>query len=305
MPSSDLRRTGGTADGVPGLAGAGPRVDQGLEADNTKTYWQANRSTYQAPRGGRLEELLAELADDFGNRGGCSGPTAYCPPLQEEKTPYKLTCAADVSGGGISFSADPWGLFVSAAASEMPGALQGARPLPGGGGPRRSPVQKLESIVATLRQAGDDVEADETLKNGTQGRPQGPTPVARAGRSTRASSCPGPGPVGPWLSTRRAKDRVVACLQVRPTARRLARSATRPVPSGALRTSKSTSQPCHVVDRRRRPRQRRGKRSHERQTSSTSKSPTENCPIRRSMPTTTCTRTGMHSRSSSLASTKA
>ena len=49
---------------------------EGLEADNTKTYWLANRSTYERSVKGPMEELLAELADDFEPTGGCSGAPA-------------------------------------------------------------------------------------------------------------------------------------------------------------------------------------------------------------------------------------
>ena len=130
--------------GWPGLA---LEFYEGLEADNTKTYWQANRSTYERSVKGPMEELLAELADDF-------GPGRVFRPYRDvrfskDKTPYKLTCAAHLSGGYISFSAD--GLFVGSGLY-MPGPeelhlFRAAVDLEKSG-------SELESIVATLRQGG-------------------------------------------------------------------------------------------------------------------------------------------------------
>jgi uncharacterized protein (TIGR02453 family) len=187
--------------GWPGLA---LEFYEGLEADNTKTYWQANRSTYERSVKGPMEELLAELADDF-------GPGRVFRPYRDvrfskDKTPYKLTCAAHLSGGYISFSAD--GLFVGSGLY-MPGPeelhlFRAAVDLEKSG-------SELESIVATLRQAGYDVEAHETLKTAPRGYPKDhPRSELLKHKGIVMSRS---WPVGPWLSTRRAKDRVVACLQ--------------------------------------------------------------------------------------------
>ena len=77
---------------------------EGLKADNTKTYWQEHKTVYEQFVKDPMEELLVELADDF-------GPGRVFRPYRDirfskDKTPYKLNCAAHLPGGYISFSAD-------------------------------------------------------------------------------------------------------------------------------------------------------------------------------------------------------
>ena len=81
---------------------------EGLEADNTKTYWQEHKSVYERCVKAPMEELLAELADDFGT-GRVFRPYRDV-RFSKDKTPYKVSCAAHLPGGYISFSADE--LFV-------------------------------------------------------------------------------------------------------------------------------------------------------------------------------------------------
>jgi uncharacterized protein (DUF2461 family) len=45
----------------------------GLEADNSKAYWQANTATYDEAVRGPMEALLAEVAAEFG-RGSVFRP---------------------------------------------------------------------------------------------------------------------------------------------------------------------------------------------------------------------------------------
>ena len=177
---------------------------EGLEADNTKTYWQANRSTYERCVKGPMEELLAELADDF-------GPGRVFRPYRDvrfskDKTPYKLSCAAHLSGGYISFSAD--GLFVgSGLYMPEPDQLHRFRAAVD----LEKSGSELESIVDALRKGGYDVEAHETLKQAPRGYPKDhPRSELLKHKGIVMSRS---WPVGSWLSTRRAKDPVIACLQ--------------------------------------------------------------------------------------------
>jgi uncharacterized protein (DUF2461 family) len=60
---------------------------EGLEADNTKTYWTANKAIYDAKVLGPMTELLDELGPDFGE-------TRMFRPYRDvrfskDKTPYK------------------------------------------------------------------------------------------------------------------------------------------------------------------------------------------------------------------------
>ena len=70
---------------------------------------------------------------------------------------------------------------------------------------------ELESIVATLRRDGYDVGAHEVLKTAPRGYPKDHPRIELLRHKgivmSRSWS------VAPWLATRRAKDRVVACLE--------------------------------------------------------------------------------------------
>ena len=41
---------------------------EGLEADNSKVYWQEHKTVYERYVRGPMEQLLAELADEFGRQ---------------------------------------------------------------------------------------------------------------------------------------------------------------------------------------------------------------------------------------------
>ncbi len=177
---------------------------EGLEADNTKRYWEANKSTYERSVKGPMEELLAELADDF-------GPGRVFRPYRDvrfskDKTPYKLNCAAHLTGGYVSFSAD--GLFVgSGLYRPEPDQLHRFRvaiDLEKSG-------TELESIVATLRKGGYDIDAHEALKTAPKGYSKDHPRIELLKHKGIVMSKSWP--VGSWLATRRVRDRVVACLQ--------------------------------------------------------------------------------------------
>ncbi|MDQ3898273.1 MAG: DUF2461 domain-containing protein [Actinomycetota bacterium] len=177
---------------------------EGLQADNTKAYWSEHKPVYERCVKGPMEELLAELADDF-------GPGRVFRPYRDvrfskDKTPYKLNCAAQLPGGYISFSAE--GLFVGGGLY-MPDADQLRR--------FRAAVDdgasgsELASIVATLRKDGYDVGAREVLKTAPKGYPKDHPRIellAHKGIVMSKSWA-----VGAWLGTRKAKDRVVAGLE--------------------------------------------------------------------------------------------
>lgn len=177
---------------------------EGLEADNTRTYWQEHKSVYERCVKGPMETLLAELAGDF-------GPGRVFRPNRDvrfsaDKTPYKLSCDAHVPGGYISFSAD--GLFAgSGLYMPEPQKLQRFRAAVHG--ERSGP--ELESIVGTLRKEGYDVGAHEVLKTAPKGYPKDHPRIELLKHKGILMSRSWP--VGAWLGTRKAKDRVVGCLE--------------------------------------------------------------------------------------------
>jgi uncharacterized protein (DUF2461 family) len=85
------RRQGWPA-GVQGWPVEAIEFYEGLAADNTKRYWQANRETYERCVKAPMEELLAELADEH-------GPGRIFRPYRDvrftkDESPYRLNCAA-------------------------------------------------------------------------------------------------------------------------------------------------------------------------------------------------------------------
>jgi uncharacterized protein (TIGR02453 family) len=176
---------------------------EGLADDNTKTYWQAHKSTYDECVKQPMEELLAELADDFGE-GRVFRPYRDI-RFSKDKTPYKLNCAAHLPGGYISFSADE--LFVGSGLY-MPAPEQLKR--------FRAAVDdeksgsELEKIVATLRKGGYDIGAHDVLKTAPKGYPKDHPRIEML--KSKGIVMSKSWPVGAWLGTKKAKDRVVASL---------------------------------------------------------------------------------------------
>ncbi len=177
---------------------------EGLEDDNTKTYWQDHRDVYDTCVKEPMDQLITELADEFG-AGRIFRPYRDV-RFSKDKTPYKLECAAHLPGGYVSFSAD--GLFVGHGLY---------RPDPEQLGRYRAAVDddasgaQLESIVADLREGGYEVGAFEVLKTAPRGYPKDHPRIDLLRQKGIVMSRAWP--VGAWLGTRKAKDRVVTCLR--------------------------------------------------------------------------------------------
>ena len=177
---------------------------EGLADDNSKTYWAEHKSVYDECVKAPMEELLAELAHDFGE-GRVFRPYRDV-RFSKDKTPYKLNCAAHLPGGYISFSADE--LFVGSGLY-MPAPDQLKR--------FRAAVDDdksgsaLESIVTTLRKHGYDVGAHDVLKTAPKGYPKEHPRIELLKNKGIVMSKSWS--VGAWLGTKKAKDRVVACLE--------------------------------------------------------------------------------------------
>ncbi len=83
---------------------------EGLEADNSKTYWQRNRSAYETHVRAPLTALLSELAAEF-------GPAKVFRPYRDvrfshDKTPYKTHQGAVITPEGRG--AGSWYVQISA-----------------------------------------------------------------------------------------------------------------------------------------------------------------------------------------------
>lgn len=81
---------------------------EGLQADNSKTYWMANKSTYDEKVRAPMVALVEELEPEFG------AAKIYRPyrdvRFSKDKTPYKTQIAASFERGGyVRLSADGLG----------------------------------------------------------------------------------------------------------------------------------------------------------------------------------------------------
>jgi len=177
---------------------------EGLEADNSKVYWQDNKAVYDRHVKAPMEELLAELGEEFGT-GKIFRPYRDV-RFSADKTPYKTNCAATIGSGYVSFSAE--GLSVGGGLY-MPDPKALAR--------YREAVDKqksgaeLATIVAALHKAGYETMAHEVLKTAPRGVPKDHPRIDLLRHKGIAMMKTWP--VGAWLGTRKAKDRVVTTLR--------------------------------------------------------------------------------------------
>ena len=177
---------------------------EGLEADNSKVYWQDNKSVYDRHVKAPMEELLADLADEFG-AGKIFRPYRDV-RFSADKTPYKTNCAATIGSGYVSFSAE--GLSVGGGLY-MPDPKALAR--------YREAVDKeksgaeLATIVAALHGAGYQTMAHDVLKTAPRGYPKDHPRIDLLRHKGIAMMKTWP--VGAWLGTKKAKDRVVETLR--------------------------------------------------------------------------------------------
>jgi hypothetical protein len=177
---------------------------EGLQADNSKVYWQAHKAVYEKHVRGPMEELLTELADEF-------GPGKLFRPYRDvrfsaDKAPYKTTCAATLGRGFVYFSADGLsaggGLYMPDTAM-----LQRYRTAVD----RDKSGQQLAEIVAALHDAGYQTMAHEVLKTAPRGFPKDHPRIELLRHKGIAMMKTWP--VGAWLGTAKARDRVVSTLR--------------------------------------------------------------------------------------------
>ena len=177
---------------------------EGLEADNSKVYWERHKPVYESQVRAPMEELLGELAAEF-------GPGKLFRPYRDvrfsaDKTPYKTTCAATVGRCYVSFSAE--GLSAGAGLY-MPDAAQLQRYRTAVD--REKPGTELVGIVADLRKAGYDTMAHDVLKTAPRGVAKDHPRIDLLRHKGLAMMKNWP--VGAWLGTAKAQDRVVAAFR--------------------------------------------------------------------------------------------
>jgi uncharacterized protein (TIGR02453 family) len=172
----------------------------GLEADNSKAFWQKNKDTYESLVRAPMEELLAELEPKWGE-GRIFRPYRDV-RFSADKSPYKTNIAAMVGGGYIHLTANSLG--VGAGMWEMaPDQLDRYRKAVDAS---RS-GNRLTSIVADAKKAGLDITGHGVLKTAPKGYPKDHPRIELL--RYKGLIAWQEWPAAAWLGSRRAKDRVV------------------------------------------------------------------------------------------------
>jgi len=177
---------------------------EGLEMDNSRDYWHAHKAVYDEKVRRPMEELLEELAKEFGE-GKIFRPNRDV-RFSLDKSPYKTNIAGTLAKGGyVSFSADGLGVG-SGMYMPMPDQLERLRKAIADDKSGRA----LEKLVAKVRGDGIDVSAHDELKTAPKGYPKDHPRIEllrMKGLITWKQW-----PVAGWLRTAKAKDRVVEVL---------------------------------------------------------------------------------------------
>jgi uncharacterized protein (TIGR02453 family) len=190
-------------DAFRGWPEAAQRFFIGLELDNSKRYFEANRKVYETAVKGPMAALLASLEAEFGP-GKIFRPNRDI-RFSKDKSPYKTNIAADVGmgeGGGY-LSLDARGLTVAGGRYELsPEQLvkyrqKAAAPSTG---------VALTAIAAELEKTGYQLGGEE-LKRVPAGWPQD-HPQARLLRHKRLYAYKNFG-LQPWLGTAAARRHIV------------------------------------------------------------------------------------------------
>jgi uncharacterized protein (TIGR02453 family) len=178
---------------------------EGLEADNSKTYWNQNKSVYEKCVLQPMTELLEELAPEF-------GAAKLFRPYRDvrfsaNKTPYKTAIGATLGPGGyVQLSAE--GLAAGSGMWMMaPDQLERYRMAVAA----ETTGQSLTGVLTALRAAGIQAEGHDSLKTAPKGYPKD-HPRIELLRYKGVTSWK-QWPPGAWLGKPGAKDRVIEFLR--------------------------------------------------------------------------------------------
>lgn len=172
----------------------------GLRANNNKPYFEAHRKQYEEEVKAPMLALLADLEAEFGPPHRVSRPYRDI-RFSADKSPYKLNIYADLERGGY-VALDAEGL--TAAGGRYMVEDPQLKKLRAAVASDRS-GKELVGIVEALRKKGYDVSGQE-LKRVPPPYPQD-HPRGELLRHKRLIYWKR-WPVGPWIATARAKDRV-------------------------------------------------------------------------------------------------
>lgn len=177
----------------------------GLEADNSKDYWQANKDVYERAIVQPFGALLADLEPEFG-AGKLFRPYRDV-RFSKDKSPYKTNAGAQLAGGGyVALSGDGLGV---GSGYYMVDTAQIAR--------QRAAIMddrtgaELDEIVAALRADGADLMARDAVATAPRGVPKD-HPRIELLRLKGLAAWWQHEPA-PWMSTPKAEARIVEHLR--------------------------------------------------------------------------------------------
>jgi uncharacterized protein (TIGR02453 family) len=178
---------------------------EGLEADNSKTYWTAHKQVYEEQVRAPMEALLKELEPEF-------GPAKIFRPYRDvrfsaDKSPYKTAIAASLEQGGyVHLSSNG---LAAGSGMYMMARDQLARYRAAVDDDKSGPA--LEKLVARAEQAGIEITGHEKMKRTPRGFPADhPRADLLCNKGLIAWK---EWPVAAWLGTAAAKKRVVDFLR--------------------------------------------------------------------------------------------
>jgi uncharacterized protein (TIGR02453 family) len=178
---------------------------EGLEADNSKAYWQAHRDAYESDVRGPMEALLVALAGEFGE-GKIFRPNRDV-RFSADKSPYKTNIGATLAQGGyIQFSAD--GLAAGAGyyhlESDQLERFRAAVDDDDEGG-------RLLKVVAKIEKAGIEISSHGSLKTAPRGFAKDHPRIDYLRRKNLIAWQEWP--VEPWLETAAVTEHVAGFLR--------------------------------------------------------------------------------------------
>ena len=174
---------------------------EGLEADNSRTYWTANKATYEQQVLAPMTELLAELEPEFG-AGKIFRPNRDV-RFSADKSPYKTAIGAVLEHGGyLQLSANGLaagnGMWMMAA-DQLERYRRAVADDAGG--------EALEKIIADLERQRVEVGGHDRVKTAPRGYPRDHPRVDLL--RNKGLVAWKQWPVAAWLGTATAKRRVV------------------------------------------------------------------------------------------------
>ena len=179
---------------------------EGLEADNSKAYWRDHKAVYDAVVRGPMDELLAELAPEF-------GAAKVFRPFRDvrfsaDKTPFKTHLGAVLEKGGyVQLSSQ--GLAAGLGYWHMtPDQLQRFRQSVAA----EDTGEVLAGLVDDLRRRRVEITSVDSLKTAPRGYPKDHPRIDLLRHKGLAAYRSWP--VSAWLGTRAAKARVEEFLRV-------------------------------------------------------------------------------------------